>query len=126
MPLPRISARIAGPGQYTNPAQMSRLVTLYQPGQRNPADGTSTGPEPFVQSWAAIRALAGEELDKAQQIAQESTHLVAVPYQHGITENMLVVFEGRTFQIKYIEDPDEMHWELRLFCAETGQNAGQS
>ena len=105
---------------------MSRLVTLYQPGQRNPADGTATPPEPFTQSWAAIRALAGQELDKAQQIAQETTHLVAIPYLHGITENMLVNFEGRMFQIKYIEDPDEMHWELRLYAAELGQNAGQS
>lgn len=125
MPLPRLSARIAGPGQYTSTAQMSRQVTLYQPGQRNASDGSTAPPDPFVVSWAAIRALGGDELDKAQQIAQETTHLVAIPYQRGITEAMLVNFEGRFFQIKYIEDPDEMHWELRLFCAEIGQNAGQ-
>jgi len=71
-----------------------------------------------------MRALAGEELDKAQQIAQESTHLVTIPYQLGIAENMLLFFEGRFFQIKHIEDPDEMHIELRMFCAEIGQNAG--
>ena len=126
MPLPRLSARVPGPGQYTNAAQMSRQVTLYRPGQRDASDGSTTPPEPFVVSWAAIRALAGDELDKAQQIAQETTHLVTLPYQSGITENMLVKFEERMFQIRYIEDPDEMHWELRIFCAEVGQNAGQS
>lgn len=126
MPLPRVSARIAGPGQYTNAAQMSRQVTLYQAGQHNVSDGSTLPPEPFITSWAAMRALGGDELDKAQQIAQESTHLVVIPYQRGITENMLVEFEGRFFQIKFIEDPDELHWELRLFCSERGQNAGQS
>lgn len=124
MPLPRLSARLPGPGQYTSAAQMSRQVTLLLPGPRQ-LDGSSLPPEPFDISWASIRALAGEELDKAQQIAQESTHLVSIPYRIGITENMLVQFEQRVFQIKYIEDPDELHFELRLFCAELGQNAGE-
>jgi hypothetical protein len=37
---------------------------------------------------------------------------------------MTVGFEGRTFRIKYIEDEDEMHFFLFLYCAEIGQNAG--
>jgi head-tail adaptor len=37
---------------------------------------------------------------------------------------MTVVFEGRTFQIHFVEDEDEMHFFLNLYCSEIGQNAG--
>lgn len=79
-------------------------------------------------SWAAMRALGGQEIDKAQQFAQRSTHLITLPYQTGVEESMTVSFnEGgatRVFQIEYIEDPDERHIELRLMCFEMNQNAG--
>jgi len=103
---------------------MNRLITFNTPA--NPTAGIPAAP--LVDSWAAIRAIAGEEMDKVQQFAQKSTHLVTVPYQDGVFESMtLTVNEGdtmRTFQIEYLEDPDELHRELRLMCFEMGQNAG--
>jgi len=126
MPLPRLSARLPGPGQYSNAAQRSRQVVLYQPGAVDTTTGVQSSPDPAGPPvWAAARPLVGEEFDKAQQIAQGAGHLVNIGYQFGVTENMLVQLEGRFFQIKYIEDPDELHWELNLYCAEVGQNAGQ-
>lgn len=124
MPLSRLSGRLPGPGQYTNRAQMSRQITLLSPSPRG-GDGSGGAPSPAFVSWASIRSLAGDELDKAQQIAQDISHLVVVPYQPGIQGNWQVQFENRIFQIKAIEDPDEMHWELRIYCAEIGQSAGQ-
>jgi SPP1 family predicted phage head-tail adaptor len=103
---------------------MSRRIVLLQPGARNTADGSTFPPSPSITSWAEIRALRGQELDKAQQIAQEADHIVSIPYQTGITLAMLVEFENRIFQIKYIEDEDELHIFLDLYCAEVGQNAG--
>ena len=124
MTLPRLSSRPPGPGAYTSPGAMNRLITFNTPA--NPTAGIPAAP--LVDSWAAIRAIGGREMDKVQQFAQKSTHLITVPYQDGVFESMtLTVNEGdttRTFQIEYLEDPDESHRELRLMCFEMGQNAG--
>lgn len=77
-----------------------------------------------------MRAVSGGELDKTQQIAQRSTHVITVPYQFGVTESMVIgLNEGSTtrmMQIAYIEDPDERHVELRCFCFEINQGAGSA
>lgn len=126
MPLRRLSSIPPGPGQYAPPGSLNRMVTLYQTGQRNPADGTIIPPDPVSGPlWASIRAAIGSEIDKAQQIAQVVTHVVTITYQLGISESFQVGFEGRFFQIQYIEDIDERHVQLVLFCSEAGQNAGQ-
>lgn len=104
--------------------QMSRQIVLFQPGSRNPADGSNYPPSPAITSWADIRSLRGAELDKAQQIAQEIEHAIRIPYQTGVNQAMLVRFENRNFQVMYIEDEDERHIFLDLYCAEVGQNAG--
>ena len=103
---------------------MSRQVTLYLPGSRA-ADGGNTPPSVFCTSCADIRSLRGQELDKADQIAQVVELIVTIPYQSGILDSMLVGFEAEMWQISYIEDEDRRHVFLDLYCAEVGQNAGQ-
>jgi SPP1 family predicted phage head-tail adaptor len=124
--LPRLSSRPPGPGEYTSPGALNRRVTFNN--AANPTAGVMSSP--FIDSWAAIRAMGGQEMDKAQQFAQRSTHLVTVPYQPGILENMTVNFNEagttRSFQIEYIEDTDERHVELRMMCFEMNQNAGSA
>src|ERR1700728_364048 len=100
---------------------LSRQVTLNKASAgRNAADGGPLPPSPTVTSWASIRALKGEELDKVDEIAQEADHMVCIPYQFPVTLDMTVGFEGRTFEIKYIEDQDELHFFLDLYCAAIG------
>lgn len=127
MPLPRLS--VAARGAYKNPALMNRQVAFYSAGPRNPADGSTEPASAAVLSWAEIEALSGQELDRAQQIAQTVTHLVSVPWQPGITSDMTIGYvDGaitRIFEIQFIEDVDEQRWFLKIYCAETGQNAGQ-
>ena len=126
MPLPRLSARPPIAGQYTAPGSFNRWVTLYNP--PNPTAGVQASA--FRDTWAAMRALGGDELDKAQQIAQRVSHLVTIRYQPGVLESMQVgMYEGavlRMFQIAAIEDPDERHVELRMMCFEINQNAGSA
>lgn len=124
MTLPRLSSRPSGAGQYTSPGQFNRWVTLYYPA--NPTKGTLANPA--FDTWAAMRPLAGQEIPKAQQIAQRSTEMITIPYQLGVIANMTVGFnEGditRMFQIEVVEDPDERHVELRMMCFEMNLNAG--
>lgn len=105
---------------------MNRWITLLQPGQKL-GDGSTGAPSPVWSGWAALRALAGAELDKVQQIAQKVSHLVAIAYQQGVEENFIVTLNDagtlRTFQINFIEDPDELQRELRLYCMELGTSS---
>lgn len=124
MPLPRLSARPPGPGQYTNRGSMIRWITFYHP--PNPAAGAQISP--FVSSWAAMRSLAVSESDKAQQIVQRVNWLFTTPYQPGIKESMLIGMweQGtqRMFQIAGIDDVDGRQMELRVTAFEINQNAG--
>lgn len=120
MPLKRLSSSPYSIGG------MSRQITLNAPGDRNTADGGPLPPSPAITTWASIRALKGAELDKAAHIAQEADHVVSIAYQLGVRLDMTVGFENRSFQIKYIEDDDENHVFLDLYCAEIGQSPGGS
>ena len=118
MPLPRLISRRHSIGG------MNRQITLCEPGGRNPVDGGNLPQSPVFTSWADIHAASGAELDKAQQIGQVVGHVISIPYQTGVELEMIVKFETRSFLIKYIEDEEERHIFLDLYCAEVGQNAG--
>lgn len=120
MPLPTLSGRVPT-------GALNRWISFYGPGVRK-SDGTSLAPSMIVGSWAAIAALSGEELDKAQQISQKCSHLVTVPYQPGLLEQGTIQYldrgTTRTFQIAAIVDADEMKWQLKIYCYELNQSPG--
>jgi SPP1 family predicted phage head-tail adaptor len=126
MPLQRLSNIPPRVGAYTPTGAFNNWVTLSTQG--NPAAGVQ--PSAAFETWAAIRALNGQEIQKAQQIAQKSSHLVTIVYQGGVFEGMTVsLYEfgtTRVFQIEDIVDPDERHIELRMTCSEINQNAGSA
>jgi SPP1 family predicted phage head-tail adaptor len=128
MPLPRLSNRPPRAGFYAPIGAMNRLVTFYSPGARD-AQGRAGAPSPaFPAVWAAVYAVAGEELDKAQQIAQKVSVVLVINYQLGVLENMTVeVPEAgatRTLQVAAIADPDGQKWQLKIYCFEINSNAG--
>jgi head-tail adaptor len=128
MPLPRLSNRPPVAGRYAPIGAMNRLVTFYSPGARD-TQGKAGPPSPaFPAVWAALYAITGGEVDKAQQIAQKVTDLLVINYQLGIQENMTVqVPEAgsiRTLQVAAIADPDGQKWQLKVYCFEINQNAG--
>jgi SPP1 family predicted phage head-tail adaptor len=128
MPLPRLSNRAPRAGFYAPIGAMNRRATFYSPAARD-AQGKAGFPSPaFPAVWAALYALSGEELDKAQQIAQKVSSLLVINYQLGVQQNMTVQMPEagatRTFQIAAIEDPDGQRWQLKIYCFEINQNAG--
>jgi SPP1 family predicted phage head-tail adaptor len=109
-------------GAYTPIGAMHSLVTFVNRATRADDGGQIAGTT-FAESWAKIAALVGRELYKAQETVQEVTHMVTVPYLAGLSEDMTIVFEERTFIIEAINDPDERKVELRMLCREVNQNA---
>jgi head-tail adaptor len=128
MPLKRLSNRPPSAGVYAPLGAMNRLVTFYSPGARD-LQGKAGFPSPaFPAVWAALYAISGDELDKAQQIAQKVSSLLVINYRLGVEENMMVqVAEAgatRTLQVAAIDDPDGQKWQLKVYCFEINQNAG--
>lgn len=123
-----LSSRVPVGGQMVGPSAMNKQVTFYSPPIRN-TDGSQGSPSAAFSTWAAIFALAGTEVDRAQQIAQKLSHVVLIPYQSNVVENMTIQYldggTARNFQIVTIDDPDEQRWWLKVYCLELGQNAGQ-
>jgi SPP1 family predicted phage head-tail adaptor len=101
---------------------MKDIIVILNPPARN-EDGTFADPTTFATSWAKITALQGRELYKAQEVVQEVTHMITIPFLAGLEENMTVSFDSRIFVIQAIQDPDERRVELRLLCVERNQNA---
>jgi SPP1 family predicted phage head-tail adaptor len=126
MPLARLSGRPPAPGQYTPLGAFTTWGTLYNAG--NPTAGRK--PNAYADTWAAVRSLTAQEIDKAQQIAQRVNLLVTIPYQPGVLESMLFSYYEQGFQhmlqIAAIEDPDNRHVELRMTCFEINANVGEA
>jgi SPP1 family predicted phage head-tail adaptor len=128
MPLRTLSRVPPAPGAYAPLGAMNSQISLLAPGERAGDGGPGTPDAAVGPVWASIRPLGGAETDRQHQRAQTSSHLVEIFYQLGITENMIVSFQDggnlRTFQIRYVDDPDGLRNRLHLYCAEVGQNAG--
>lgn len=108
---------------------MDQTIQILAPGAVNPKDGSPQPPNPVYSGWADVTRLSGQELVKAQQIVQEVTHEIVIPYPPGgfaqserLPESGTVTFDGRTLQIKNIFDPDERKVQLHLLCVERNQN----
>lgn len=68
--------------------------------------------------WAAVEPIRGREYFAAQQVSAETTHRVTIRYRSGVSPQMRVVFNGRTFRIEAVIDPQEHHERLELMCVE--------
>lgn len=123
-------ARLSVAGRWVSPAAFNKQLTFAAPGTINQTTGATGPPAAQFSCWGAIYAIAGAELDRAQQIAQKVSHVVVIPYSFGVNENMVVEYidggETRTFQIAAIDDEDEQRWMLKIYCFEINQNAGSA
>lgn len=130
MPLRGLSARLSVGGRMVSAAAMNKRLTICTPGLTDSQAGTTGPPVAALTTWGAIFAIAGDELDRAQQIAQRVSHVVAIPYALGVPETGVVQYidggQTRTFQIEAIDDQDEQRWMLKIYCFEINQNAGQA
>lgn len=121
MPLPRL---VSTGVQYTPPGAMVQEITLLDPSTvRDSETGEFGAPDEFATFFANITSLSGRELEKAQQLVEEVTHLVSFAYLPGVNSTMTVRFQGRLFQVLAVTDPDESQIELRLYCRERNQPA---
>ncbi len=115
MALKRLNSGIG----YTPIGSLSHRVTIQVQDDENPDElGGIDSYVPVATVWAKITALKGKELAQAQQMSEESTHLVIIRYFPGLTAQMTLLYEGRFFKIESVMDPDERKVEQHLLCWE--------
>jgi SPP1 family predicted phage head-tail adaptor len=93
---------------------MRRVVTLQS--TTSVSDGMGGATEtPLVVAAnipARVEPLQGNELLRAQQTGMIRPHRFTLRYRPGVTGAETILYDGRTFDIKSIADPEEKHREL--------------
>ena len=61
--------------------------------------------------WASIKEAKASEKLWAERLEQNITHRMAIRYRANLSTDMQIIYDGRTFQLHGIQDPDEKkHW----------------
>jgi SPP1 family predicted phage head-tail adaptor len=68
--------------------------------------------------WARVSPLSGKALFAAQQNHSEVTGTIDMRYRADINAKMRAMYEGKTYHIHAVIDPDLRHKELRLMVSE--------
>lgn len=95
---------------------MRRMVTLQSMTSVPDGGGGTTDTVVAVAENipARVEPLEGRELLLAQQTGMQRPHRFTIRYRSDITGAKTLLYDGRTFDIKSIQDPEEKHRELVL------------
>lgn len=93
---------------------MRRVVTLQTVNSVSDGMGGTTDTVVALASNipARVEPLQGNELLRAQQTGMQRPHRFTLRYRSDVTGATTLLYDGRTFDIKSIADPEEKHREL--------------
>lgn len=99
-------------------------VTLQNPGAAVPdADSGYTQSWSDLSPaamWASIKPATQRDLERvvAGTVIATASHIVTMPYHPQVTTETRVLFNGRTFSVIGVSNPEERNVELVLACVE--------
>ncbi len=104
-----------------------RRITLEAPTVGQGASGGMKRQWVLVtECWASVRNLPGTEKDATGvgggQVAEARTEF-GLLYRPGVTAKMRIRYDGRTYNIRHVNDWQEKHQQLVLTC-DTGASDG--
>lgn len=104
--------------------QKRHLVTLEKPGPPvSDNDGGYTNP-PVALSPSSMRAeikpATARDLERsvANTVQSTASHIVTMDYHPQVDTTTRLLFNGRTFQVTGVQNPEERNIELVLACEE--------
>ncbi len=86
------------------------------------AGGYSTAWEDVATLWAQITPLRGSETTSGGKISAPSSHRFRVRYSSTVQADMRLLFDGRTFNIRAIQNTDEKNHMLEVLVEEDVAN----
>lgn len=69
--------------------------------------------------YASVEPIRGREMFDAEQVQSEVTHRVRLRYRPGLTSQMRLLFNARTFEVQTVINVNERNREVQLMCKET-------
>lgn len=80
--------------------------------------GHTSTPTDVTNIPARIDPLEGREQIEAMTTGMVRPHRIVMRYRPGMTGATTLLYEGRTFDIKSVVDPEERHRELHILADE--------
>ena len=98
---------------------MRRVVTI-RTMSRTPdgMGGYTETPTDVTGIPARVEPLEGREQLQAMQTGMQRPHRFVMRYRTGLTGAKTLIYDGRTFDIKSVVDPEEKHRELIVMSDE--------
>ena len=94
-------------------------VMIEKPKAQKDSLNRSTGWDTFASSVAAhVEDLSGRQTFTAGRIMHEVTHVVRMRFLSGLSNDMRVIWNGKTLDIEGILQPDGKLIEHQLLCSE--------
>lgn len=106
-----------------NPGDLKHKITIWQKGPTG--ETTELGADKiednaFYTCWAKLESRTGSLLTgrAADTKLSKTTHKFTIRYTNKIAPDCWIIYDGRRFDIDYINDPDfSKHW-LEIFVQE--------
>ncbi len=77
-----------------------------------------------ISVWAGVVTLAdGQDVFSGVNIVAIAKHKFIIRYRSGITSEKWIQFNSKNYDILSIEDPEERHEFLILYCNERGDSS---
>lgn len=83
---------------------------------------------PWGKAWGEVKPVGASErmITGADQVQAAVDHTITIRFTPGITVKMrIAAYDGRTFEVEGITDPDGRQQRLRLSCREVQTNFGR-
>lgn len=102
-----------------NPGKLRHRITfMHLVKGRNEVGDDILIPAPFITVWASVEPLKGREYLETQKIQPEITYRIIARYLKGITPDMTIEFNKRTFNIQSILNVEERNRYLEIYAVE--------
>lgn len=72
----------------------------------------------YATLWGSVSPMTGRELENAQQIIGEKTHMVKIRYNSSVAITDRFTFDSRTFEVVHILDADERNIRMEIMAKE--------
>jgi len=102
-----------------DPGKLRERVTIQQATERRNSLGETTLEwATFAERWASVEGVTAREALGAGQLEVSITHRVRLRYVTGMTQNMRLVWRGRTLEVVSLLEHNNRS-EHELICQET-------
>lgn len=107
-----------------NAGKYNKLISFYEPKSDIDSDGYHitdlqlTESDLFKKTWAEVKTVAGLTLLVNNTDFEKATTRFVIRYDPSINRKMIIVYNGKPYQIEYLNNINEANTELEIQAKE--------